>query len=74
MHEQNNGAIFGALIDIGNAQSANFGVVGLIRKVGQVLKSFLGCAKKTFDVRQLAHETGSIFKWLENSNKLKSDD
>ena len=57
VHEQNNGAIFGALIDIGNAQSANFGVVGLVSKVGQILKPFLGCAKKIFDVRQLAHET-----------------
>jgi len=57
MHEQYNMAIFGALIDIGYAQPANVGVVGLIRKVGQILKSFLGCAKKIFDVRQLAHET-----------------
>jgi hypothetical protein len=30
--------------------------VGLA-KVGQILKPFLGCAKKIFDVRQLAHET-----------------
>jgi hypothetical protein len=57
MHEQNNGAIFGAFIDVGYTQSANFGVMGLIRKVGQVLKSFLGCTKKIVDVRQLAHET-----------------
>ena len=57
MHEQNNGAIFGAFIDVGNAQAANFGVIGFISKVGQVLKSFLGCTKKIFDVRQLAHET-----------------
>jgi hypothetical protein len=55
MHEQHHGPIFGALIDVGNAQAADFNVMRGERKVWQVLKSLFGCAKKFFNVRVLAH-------------------
>jgi hypothetical protein len=55
MHEQDHGSVFGAFIDVGNSQAANVGVMGLIRKVRQILKSFLGCAKEIFNLRELAH-------------------
>jgi hypothetical protein len=55
MHEQDNGSVFGAFVNEGNAQATNVGVMGLIRKVRQVLKSFLGRTKEIFNLRELAH-------------------
>jgi hypothetical protein len=55
MHEQDHGSVFGAFVNVGNAQATNVGVMGLIRKVRQILKSFLGCAEEIFNWRELAH-------------------
>jgi hypothetical protein len=55
MHQQHHGAICGAFVNVGNAQAPDFGVVRLVCKVGQVLKSVLRRAKKVLNVGVLAH-------------------
>ena len=58
MHEQDHRPIARAFVNVCHAQTAYLGVVRCVVKVGQILKSFVGCSKKIFNVGQGSHGGG----------------